>query len=271
MNYDRNPGLRASEQDADDQFDDGAQQGGDEHQDDGAADDAGDDADDSSQDTSADAQDDANSQDDDQLDAGEQQQRRRGIQQRAARVRDEGYDPVRLASETAAATARATAQASQEAARQAEEARAEREALAAMNDDQRATYLLAKETKQVKDNQARTQVLLQSSTDQSAFSRTLTRKPGFAKYEDEVERRHQAMLAQGQFVQRQIILQHLIGERALNNEGAQNQKQGAQRRLQQQRNVSTGRGGRGDAGGGQPQKGARSSTVSRAEREDWAI
>lgn len=271
MNYDRNSGLRASEQDADDEFDGGAQSGGDEQQDNGAQDDAGDDADDGSQDDQADADEQDDSQDDDQLSAGEQQQRRRGIQQRADQVRgNTDFDPVRLASETAAATARATAQANAEMQRQADTERQEREALAAMTDEQKATYLLAKETAAVKSNQARTEVLLRSSSDQHAFSRVLTRKPQFAKYEQEVENRHQAMLAQGQFVSRELVLQHLIGERALKNENAQAQRQNAQRRVQGQRNVSTGRGGRGDAGGAQGGN-ARPSVVQRAEREDWAI
>lgn len=271
MNYDGHPGLRASEQDADDQFDDQADgQGADDAQDqtndsDGQTDDAQDDQTD-------DQSDDQTSDDNADDDVGQQAQQRRGISQRAQQVRDGGIDPAELAGQTAAATARAVAQETAAAQRAAEEQRREEEAMAAMDDTQRATYLVAKDNRQIKHNQARTELLLRSSTDQSRFGRTLTQKPHLAKYEDEVERRHQAILNQGGFTDRQTILAHLIGERVLKGEGVQQQKQQARQRVQAQRGGAQ-RSARGDGGDGSQTRSRNqgSSLVSRMERDNPVI
>lgn len=274
MNYDGHPGLRASEQDADDQTDDqtdgSAQDDGSQNEDDAGQDDQTNDQTGDQQDDSADGEADDNQQDD-QLNAQDQQQRRRAIEDRARQTRDD-IDPVRLAGETAAATARTLAQESAHREAMAREAAEEREALAGMTEDQRATYLLAKETRNLKAQSARTDLLLRSNGDQVAFGRVLQRSPQFAKFEAEVERRHQSILNTGGFTTRQIILEQLIGERALKGQGVvSQQKQRAQQRVQSQRSgTGGGRGARGD-GGTQRTSNGRDSLVSRMERDNPVI
>jgi len=188
--------------------------------------------------------------------------RRNAIQDRAeserliaerARLEGERAERDRIAREQAARDTR-------EAERQ------EQELLATMSDQDKAQYLLAKETRNNKQTIQQTQMLLQSSTDQHKFSRTLTRKPQFAKYEDEVERRHQATLAQGGFISRDVILAHLIGEKALKGETNEAQRQEGKRRIQNQRQGA--RTARGDTTG---RNSSGKSLVQRAEDQNWAI
>lgn len=238
--------LHAAEQDADDQID-GEQDAQD--QDDNGAADGGD----------------ANSQDQDELEAdGEQDDpagKRRAIEERA--------ESERLARERGELEGQRRAQAAADAQRQREAAeREERELLAAMDEGQRTTYLLAKEVKEAKQGQSVTTLLLQSSSDQNKFSRTLSRKPQYAKFEDEVERRHQDILSRGGFTSREVILAHLIGEKALQAEGTNKQKQQGQRRIQSQRS-SNARGARGDAGSTRGNSGK--SLIERMEAEDRLI
>lgn len=196
------------------------------------------------------------------------EKRRQTIEERARATREEN---ARIASETAAATARGVAEATRQATVQAEQEKQEREALAGMTDEQRATYLLAKKTKSLEDTQNTTQRYMRSTADQVAFTRTLSRKPQYAKYETEVENRHQAILAQGGFTARDVILAHLIGEKALKAENTQNQRDAAQRRVQQQRgNPGNRTAPRGDAAGNKTSN-AGSNVVKRAESENWAI
>lgn len=192
--------------------------------------------------------------------------RRRAIEARAAEQRAESS---RLASETAAATARGVAEATTKAQRQAEAEREEREAMASMTDEQRATYQLAKETQRLKNGESQTHLLLRSTGDQNSFGRLMTRKPQFQKYEDEVERRHQDVLSRGGFTAREVILAHLIGEKTLKSEAGGQQSQAAARRLASQRSGAS-RSGRGDGGGGQGGN-QRGSVVERAERDNWSI
>lgn len=266
MNYD-SISLHASEPDADESDDQGGN-GQDDSQDqandsDGQADDA--------QDDQADDNDDDSSGDED-VDADVDQPQARGIQGRAAKVRAQPeFNAAEFAANTAAQTAQHMAQATRQANEQAERDRSEREAMSAMTDEQRATYLLAKETNNLKQGQAHTQLLIQSSTDQSKFGRMLNGKPQFAKYEDEVERRHQSILARGGFTDRQTILAHLIGERALKSENVQKQKTQARARVQAQRSAPA-RGARGDAGDGTPRNSnQRSSLISKMERDNPII
>lgn len=274
MNYDRIPGLRASEQDADDQLDDQQDNGG--KQTDNGAEDQEEDqgADDSSDDQTDDQDDDDNPDDEDdsgELSADEQGQRRRAIETRQRRSQPDPIDPVRLASETAAATARTLANESAAAQRAAVEEAQEREALAGMTEEQRATYQLAKTTRNLQNNQARTELLLTSNNDQIAFTRQLNRTPQYAKYEAEVEKRHQDILRQGGFTSRQVILAHLIGERALNAQGTvSKQKQEARKRVDNQRRGVQTRGRGGDSGGERAAS-ARNNLVSRMERDDPVI
>ncbi len=163
---------------------------------------------------------------------------------------------------------RAANQRAENERRRADEERQEREAMGAMTEEQRTQYLLAKEVRATKNENGATRLLVQSSTDQNKFTRTLTRKPQYAKFEDEVERRHQATLAQGGFISRDVILAHMIGEKALQAENVTKQKAAGQRRIQEQRGGKGARGARGDRSGGE--RGAKSLT-QRAEEQDWAI
>ena len=237
----------------------------------GTQDDVGtDDADDQSQNDSADDQvtDDADADAQQTSSVNQRERNRRPIEDRAEQTRLENQ---RLANETAAATANSVAQATANAARQTAAEQRENEAVAAMTEEQRATYLLAKETQRLKQSESTTQALLRSTGDQNTFGRLITRKPQYEKYEQEVERRHQQALSQGNFVQREVLLAHLIGEKALKSETANTQRQSAQRRVDNQRSQSTGRSTRGDGGGSTTQQTQRTTTVSRAEKEDWAI
>lgn len=153
-----------------------------------------------------------------------------------------------------------------------EDQRREEELVATMTEEQRTSYLLAKEVKNTKQNQQQTNMLLHSSTDQNKFGRLLSRKPQYAKYEDEVEQRHQQILSQGGFTPRDLILKVIIGEKALAAESGtrvKEQKQQAQRRVQAQRGETRARGTRGDSGS----RGTRSgeTLAQRAERENWTI
>jgi hypothetical protein len=238
-------------------------------------DDTADDAADQVDDAADDAADDSGAQDPigedgGEADAGvdaakaEAEKKRRAIEARAAERRDE---TARIASEAAAATARETARAAQQASAQAEADRVEREALAAMTDDQKAIYQLAKQTKTAQDGITQMRAMTQSASDQSKFDRLLTRKPQFEKYADEVDRRHQTALNGGAFVPREAILAHLIGEQTLKSERVQGQKDAAQRRVRDARG-NTGRAARGDSTG---RANTGKSIVQRAEEADWAI
>jgi hypothetical protein len=264
--------LHASEPDADDQQDDnGPGEGTDDQTNDGAQDQ------DDAQDAQTDDQQDDDADDGTADDTDESQnadvdaQPRRGIAERARAARSQPeIDPVRLAGETAAATARTIAQENANATARAEAERQEREAMAGMDENQRATYLVAKETQQLRNSNAHTQVLLRSNSDQNAFGRVIARKPQYAKYEAEVEARHQQLLAGGGFATRQMILEQLIGEKALKAENVQNQKRDAKQRIQAQRGGNGGgRAVRGDAGGQNKQQ--RANLVSRMERDNPVI
>lgn len=258
--------LHASEQDADDDQDDIVDKVTDDEAQDGVG---SDDQDDETQDDQTDDQ------SSDDADADTQQTSRvddkgRAIARRARETREPAIDPVQLATETAAATARTIAASTAQAARQAEAERREQTVVDGMTDEQRATYTLAKTTKNLQNDQQVTQLMLRSSTDQNQFGRLIMRKPQYEKYETEVEKRHQNTLSQGNFVSREVLLAHLIGERALKNEKNQQQRQGATRRVESQRSQNAGRSTRGDGGGTTAQT-QRSSAISRAEKEDWAI
>ena len=193
--------------------------------------------------------------------------RRRAIEDRAE---DQRRERDRLAAETAAATVRATISETEAARRRADNEREERDLRAAMSDEQRITYDMAKEIKVAKDGSRAAGLMAKSSADSNKFGRLLMRKPEYVKYEDEVERRHQATIAQGGFIDRQEILAHLIGTKAIAAESSKQQKNQARGRINEQRSR---------AGGGGTVRGNVSSraegggrTVSqRAEREDWSI
>lgn len=256
--------LRASEQDADDQLDDQISGGND--RDDG--DNTNDQHLDDNRDDGADDAGDQNSDDGEDNDAGEDRQRdsRRAIEERAAEARAERERLARERGELEGER-RARDRADAERRRQDEDRR-EQEAMATMTEEQRNQYLLAKEVKVTKDNQAATNLLLVSSTDQNKFSRTMRNKPQYAKYEDEVEQRHQDALARGNFVQRDVLLAHLIGEKALQAKDTNDQKDRGKRRVQEQRGQrSSARGDRSSQGDNR----GKGNVVSRAEREDWAI
>lgn len=242
--------LHAAEQDADDTGDvqDAGQNSG--NQGDGTGgehEDAGDEGDD-------------NSSEDDGVGGTDDTSQRSAIEQRA--------ETERLARERGQLEGERMARDRADRERQQrEDQRREEELMASMDETQRTQYLLAKEVKVAKDGQNATRLLVQSSTDQNKFTRTLTKKPEYSKFEDEVESRHQTALSQGAFIARDVILAHLIGEQALKGTATRAQEQRGARRIQSQRQGGAQR-TRGD------QTGARTSgksVVERAETENWAI
>ncbi len=56
---------------------------------------------------------------------------------------------------------------------------------------------------------------MQVMRDQMAFDAKATVRPIYAKYKNEVEQIHNQYAARGQFIQREVILKQVIGERAL--------------------------------------------------------
>lgn len=189
--------------------------------------------------------------------------KRRAIADRAEQQR---LDRDATARAIAAETVRATVQATEQSRRAADEERSERELRASMMEDQRITYDLAKEVRNAKQVGNNAALMSQSASDQGKFSRTLQKKPQYAKYEDEVERKHNETLQRGGFISRDVILAHMIGEKMLKAENVRGQKEGARRRVEGQRQGSgTVRGN--TSGGGRGGK----TLVQRMEESDAAI
>lgn len=186
-----------------------------------------------------------------------------------ARINREAEERARLA-ETALAEERARRderdRLTQAAAAQ-REAEEERAAMAAMSDAERATYLMAKELKQLKNGQIAAERRTADMLDRSSFDNLLAAKPNLAKHRDKVERMYNDIQRSGGFLARKVILQTVLGEELLNGATTGRQRDEARGRVERERVQN-----RTPRGGAVPRGDNRKlSLVQRMERDDLKI
>lgn len=165
-----------------------------------------------------------------------------------------------LAEERARAEERERAAAARQ---EADEAARERALLNDMPEDQRTQYLLAKEVKATKDNQARLERQLADQADRSQFQLAVAKDKRMARYADEVEQ----MAAKFPGATRMGIYLTLLGKKV--HEGAEQgarQRQAAGERVERQRAPAARVRSNAPA-----QRGRGGSLVERMERDDVAI
>lgn len=188
-----------------------------------------------------------------------QQELNRQERERADRLERE------LAEERARSAARAEFEQTQLRQREAAE---EQQAMAAMSDGERATYLMAKELKGLKGALAQQQRQSQDSTDRIGFDAMLRANPRFEKYRAKVEDMARQVSSQGGFLAREIILDTLIGRDLRTSNSGQRQREEARERVDNARGQN--RSPRGDA---PPQRrnNGKLTLAQRMERDDPVI
>lgn len=212
---------------------------------------------------------------DEDPDAGEEPEPRREQSRGSERIRNQAKlnREEREARERAERRAEEAERRAQEAERRAsdtrsrEEAEEERQALAAMSDQERNTYMLAKQVRGLQGQQNAAALLNQDTRDANRFASYIAREPRFTKYADEVDRIANEAISRGQFVARDLILNQLIAaDVRKNGNNVTKQRKEAKQRIDNER----GRSGsaRSDAGS---RGGSRLTLAQRMERDDPAI
>lgn len=144
----------------------------------------------------------------------------------------------------------------------------ERAALAAMTDQEKTQYFMAKEIRHLKQQVGQVGLQTHDATDRASFSAYLTANPRFEKYRDEVERLHREHAARGGGpVNREFLLSLVVGQAVLKAKpSVAKQKRAAAQRVNGQR---VGGGSVRSNTGAAKSKGG--SLVQRMEEQDIAI
>lgn len=112
----------------------------------------------------------------------------------------------------------------------------EAERLALMTPEERADYKIAKFERDSTAREQRSRLETQVLIDKTSFDAKATINPVYARYQEEVETRFQALLREGKPTEREVILKFMLGERALRGaNGAGAAKKQAARRVEGQK------------------------------------
>lgn len=193
---------------------------------------------------------------------GSERIRRQAELNRQERERAEAAERRAAEAERRAIAAEAAAAARENARTDAEE----RAAMDAMSNDERTTYLMAKELKALKQTVGSTQLIGADARDSAKFSSYLARNPRFEKYADRVEQIVGDAIGKGQFISRDLVLNQLIATDVRNGKTNDVQRTAAKKRVENARGRTTTT--RSDAG---RRSGGKESHVARMEREDILI
>lgn len=169
---------------------------------------------------------------------GSERIRRQAELNRQERERAEQERERAEAAERRAEEAERRAAAAEAAAQERERARSEAEeraAMEAMSEEQRATYLVAKNQKRLEGQFQQLARSQQDGTDRVGFNAILQANPQFKKYQAEVERMAREVANAGGFLSREVILDTLIGRDLRNGSAGKKQREEGRERIQEAR------------------------------------